>query len=93
MRSEKRVRLLGLLVVCTAAALVAGVGDEPARPPCCFQNPDFAGTCRVQPAQDETCQSILDYLNNPLSQGKSYCESTTLRGGWRQVACEQPKQE
>ena len=45
----------------------------------------------MEPAKDETCASILGYLNNPMSQGKSYCGNTTLRGGWTSVACA-PKQ-
>jgi hypothetical protein len=65
--------------------------QEPAPPKCCFSNPSFAGTCEVEPAKDETCASILGYLNNPMSQGKSYCGNTTLRGGWTSVACEPKK--
>ena len=65
--------------------------QEPHPPKCCYANPGFAGTCEVEPAKDETCASILGYLNNPMSQGKSYCGNTTLRGGWTSVACA-PKQ-
>ena len=46
------------------------------------------GTCEVEPAQDETCATILEYLNNPQSQGKNYCNSTSIRGGWKSVPCE-----
>jgi curli biogenesis system outer membrane secretion channel CsgG len=67
---------------CAAAA-----ADEP-RPACCFQNPRYVGTCQVQPAKDETCASILEYLNNPQSAGKQYCNSTAVRGGWKIVPCE-----
>ena len=56
--------------------------------PCCFQNPQYNGTCQVTPGEDETCGDILAYLNNPNSVGKNYCGNTTIRGGWRQVACE-----
>jgi hypothetical protein len=55
---------------------------------CCFNNPAYSGTCRVEPAGDETCESILLYLNNPMSQGKSYCGGTKVRQGWQQVRCE-----
>jgi hypothetical protein len=73
-----------------------GGGDaKPPRPsPCCFVNPSYAGVCSVQPDKDETCASILAYLNNPGSTGKDYCSNTSLRGGWTQVVCEsepQPK--
>jgi len=46
------------------------------------------GACEVEPAQDETCASILEYLNNLQSQGKNYCNSTNIRGGWKTVPCE-----
>ncbi len=69
---------------CTVAAAVT---DEP-RPPCCFQNPRYVGVCQVEPAKDETCSSILEYLNNPQSAGKPYCNSTAIRGGWKIVPCE-----
>jgi len=55
---------------------------------CCFVNPRFVGTCDVEPSADETCGSILAYLNNPQSQGKTYCGSTSIRGGWKPAACE-----
>ena len=58
-----------------------------ATPHCCFTNTRYVGTCDVEPAADETCASILGYLNNPQSQGKTYCGSTTIRGAWTAVAC------
>jgi hypothetical protein len=61
---------------------------EKERKPCCFKNPGYAGICKVQPAQEETCASILAYLNNPMAEGKSYCGGTTIRGGWTEVPCE-----
>ena len=70
-----------------AAPPQAAPAQEPHPPKCCFANPGFSGTCEVEPAKDETCASILGYLNNPMSQGKSYCGNTTLRGGWTSVAC------
>lgn len=69
----------------------AAPAQEPHPPKCCFANPGFAGTCEVEPAKEETCSSILGYLNNPMSQGKAYCGNTTIRGGWQSVVCE-PKQ-
>ena len=67
-----------------AAAVV--LADAPAH--CCFTNPRYVGTCDVQPSADETCGSILEYLNNPQSQGKAYCGSTSIRGDWKTAACE-----
>ena len=70
-----------------ACAAQAADGKDP-RPHCCFTNTRYVGTCEVEPAKDQTCAAILDYLNNPQSQGKSYCGNTTIRGGWQQVPCE-----
>jgi hypothetical protein len=61
--------------------------QEP-RPGCCFENPRYVGVCEVVPTKDETCASILEYLNNPQSAGKPYCNSTAIRGGWKIVPCE-----
>jgi hypothetical protein len=44
--------------------------------------------CEIQPAKDETCSTILAYLNNPMAQGKNYCGNTQVRSGWKSVACE-----
>jgi hypothetical protein len=80
--------LVGVALLATGAALAAA---RAAAPPaaCCFTNPQFAGVCRVVPEADETCDSILAYLNNPNSTGKSYCDRTNIRGGWVQVGCDQ----
>jgi len=56
---------------------------------CCVANPRHAGICEVTLGQDETCQDVLAYLNNASSVGKTYCGNTTIRGGWKQVACEE----
>lgn len=69
-------------------ACAAQAADKDPRPHCCFTNARYVGTCEIEPAKDETCTTILDYLNNPQSQGKSYCSNTTIRGGWQQVPCE-----
>ena len=69
---------------CAAAAAST---DAP-RPPCCFENPRYVGVCQVQPVKDETCASILEYLNNPQSAGKTYCNNTAIRGGWKTIPCE-----
>lgn len=69
-----------------APALVAGSAE-----PCCLANDRYKETCKVIPGEGETCQSILDYLNNPMSTGKSYCGSTSIRGGWVRVNCKTEK--
>jgi hypothetical protein len=73
---------VGLLLTLGAA------GPDDPRPHCCFTNARYVGTCEVEPDKDETCAAILQYLNNPQSQGKAYCSNTNVRGGWKQVPCE-----
>jgi hypothetical protein len=88
------------LLVAATGALVAlrsldgsPVGDPTAQSTgetiCCFNNPAYSGTCRVEPAKDENCASILAYLNNPMSDGKAYCGGTKVRRGWQEVKCEE----
>jgi hypothetical protein len=58
---------------------------------CCFVNPNYQGVCAVTPAESESCDEILAYLNTPLSVGKTYCENSRIRGGWERVNC--PEEE
>jgi len=74
-------------VFAIAAPVLAAGSDGEAASPCCFTNPRYAGVCEVTPGEGETCSSILAYLNNLNSTGKTYCGSTTVRGGWSQVDC------
>jgi hypothetical protein len=74
------------LFAATAAAAALLLGSA-AKPSCCFTNPQYSGVCAVEPGEGETCATILDYLNNPQSQGKTYCGNTSIRGGWKQVEC------
>ncbi len=77
--------LTGFIALLTGAALLAAAAT--AVPPCCFTNPQYAGVCVVRPGEGESCASILAYLNNPQSQGKSYCGNTSIRAAWKQVDC------
>ena len=54
---------------------------------CCFKHRDYGGVCVVVPGENETCAGILDYLNTPNTTGRTYCNSTRLRGGWEVVSC------
>ena len=100
-RRSNPVAAAALVVVAILGLAAASAGDGSARasvcqaadgsrPDCCYTNPRYTGVCVVQPAEGETCSSILAYLNNPRSQGKSYCGNTEVRGGWKQVACAEP---
>ena len=92
MKSPSRIITAIACILCLGApAAVAGTEDASTavgQAPCCFENPRFSGTCEVTPGEDESCSSILGYLNNPNSVGKTYCGNTKVRGGWTAVSCE-----
>ena len=92
MKSPGRIFAAIACILCLGAlAAVAGTEDASTaigQAPCCFENPRFSGTCQVTPGEDESCSSILGYLNNPNSVGKTYCGNTKVRGGWTQVSCD-----
>lgn len=77
-----RATLLGLVL---GAALLTRPGTVPVD--CTFSNPRYAGKCveQVTPAARETpvqaCRAILDCLNDTRCV-KTYCQATTVRGGW-----------
>jgi hypothetical protein len=81
-----------LCALCISGFVAAAETDETVtatqQEPCCFENSRFSGTCQVTPGPEESCGSILGYLNNPNSVGKSYCGNTKVRGGWSTVSCE-----
>ena len=79
---------LALLAALQPASAAETQGQEKVSP-CCFSNPSYDRICQVDPVGDETCDTILAYLNNPLSTGKTYCDNTKVRGGWIKVDCEQ----
>ncbi len=101
MKDAPRVRLVlaGVVAACLALAVpsaVSAAGDTPQPPKvCCFINERFTGVCRVMLGKGETCGSIEAYLNNPSSSGRTYCDTTNIRGGWIQVDCKtgKPKNE
>ncbi|NIA11273.1 MAG: hypothetical protein GWP10_16505 [Nitrospiraceae bacterium] len=74
----------GVTVTVSSAAQSHGNGGQDV---CCFTNRAYAGVCQVTPTKDETCASILAYLNNPMSSGKPYCRNTEIRGGWKLIDC------
>jgi len=75
-------------LVAASLLLAASTGGTGAPEPCCFTNPRYVGTCEVAPGADETCASIRAYLNNPQSQGRTYCGNTSIRGDWKAASCE-----
>jgi hypothetical protein len=75
-------------IVASAAPPTSPAGEDQERRLCCVANPRFAGICAVELGPDETCQDVLDYLNNASSVGKTYCGGTSVRMGWKQVECQ-----
>lgn len=89
--TARKLTILTLVLWCAAPFAFAGEDETTTavqQSACCFENPRYSGTCEVTPGEDESCGSILSYLNNPNSMGKGYCGNTNIRGGWSQVACE-----
>ncbi len=76
---------LGILFA--AVPLKSQDQTQPKESPCCFAREGYQGVCTVTPAEDETCESILEYLNTPGTVSKSYCGGSKLRGGWEKVGC------
>ena len=97
MKSKKRTWPMVILAAVAAVGAIAasaapaarGSAQDSERRLCCVANPRFAGICAVELAPDETCQDVLDYLNNAASVGRTYCGNTSVRMGWKQVACEE----
>lgn len=85
-----RKRILGCAVLLALAGGGSGVAARAAgpAPACCYTNPQFSGVCSVEPGEGESCATILAYLNDPQSQGKNYCGSTSIRGGWTPRKCD-----
>jgi hypothetical protein len=92
-----RTSAIGLVLLACMVAILLGLAVPMSAPvagsvePCCFANDRYEGACKVIPGEGETCKSILAYLNNPMSTGKSYCGGTSVRGGWIQVDCKTGK--
>ena len=90
-RWSRRTTLVTAVGVVVMVALDAVGATPAAASACCFTNPQFAGGCVVQAGKGETCASIQTYLNDPRSQGKTYCGNTSIKGGWKQVRCTKPR--
>ena len=56
---------------------------------CTFSNPAYSGKCGVSeetpPAvtPQKACEAILACLNDTRCVTKTYCNATTVRGGWK----------
>ncbi len=73
--------ILAMAVASIGAAVVSAAET------CCYANFRFSGPCVVTLAPGETCSSVLAYLNDLTSSGKTYCGSTPIRRGWSHTPC------
>jgi hypothetical protein len=88
MREVSRITC-GVAVTVLTILLLGMAPLEDEKDKCCYTNSQgYQGVCVVTPGEGETCESILAYLNNPQSTGKTYCGNTKVRGGWKKVPCE-----
>lgn len=87
----EKLRMLPVIMVAAALLLCPRLRaeDEGKTTPeeCCYVHPNYQGVCAVAPAEDESCEGILLYLNTPATVGKTYCGNTRIRGGWERVQC------
>ena len=65
---------------------------------CSFSHPSYSGLCKQSEtlAKDttgkETCEGILSCLNDSRCI-KTYCDATTIRGGWKLESVEVTPEE
>ena len=86
---------LGAVILFSATPFLAIEVAHPSAAPskaytvdCTFSNPAYSGLCVVSEevsdvAPEAACQRILSCLNNPRCAAKTYCNATTIRGGWK----------
>lgn len=90
--SLRAILLGGMLMIALVAlsGILKAQTEDPAptaSATCCYTNSAFVGVCKITADADDTCDTILAYLNTPGTVGKSYCGGSKIRGGWKQVDC------
>ena len=89
-------KAVAIALVALAACLVLAAQESQTTPKasdtytaeCAFSNPAYSGFCRVSEKVSRTvrpaaaCQNVLSCLNNSQCI-KTYCNATTIRGGWK----------
>jgi hypothetical protein len=85
--------IIGLAVMILFSGFIAGEQVQSGGKVCCFTNPQYSGVCEITPTKEETCESILKYLNTAGTVGKTYCTNTKIRGGWKLVTCEDEQEQ
>jgi hypothetical protein len=88
---------LALLCIGTGLQAASPAPREASTPPdtytvvCTFTNPAYSGLCSVSEATPRSvpaqaaCRGVLSCLNSDRCVTKTYCNATTVRGGWRLV--------
>ena len=89
-------RFIALVLVAAGAGLSLAESPPQATPKpsetytveCAFSNPAYSGHCGVSEkvpgrlSPGAACQNVLSCLNNSQCT-KTYCNATTIRGGWK----------
>jgi hypothetical protein len=80
--------VLLLTLALTRGRAASGDSQSGATATCTFTNPAYSGACTQSTpiaagsTAAQACQSVLSCLNNVQCE-KTYCNATTVRGGWR----------
>jgi hypothetical protein len=95
MTEEPPLATLGLVGLMLIAPILTS-GRAPAQVECSFEHTAFAGTCVEQATPEDrqtprqACEAILACLNDARCV-RTYCQATTLRGGWTLSAVKAPE--
>jgi len=79
---------LAALVRLSSAGRAEPSADSPKTVTCSFSHPAYSGWCKQNApipkdaTGDQVCQDILRCLNDTQCS-ETYCNATTLRGGWK----------
>jgi len=80
--------LLAASLLALTRLAAARTPDAPKRVTCSFSNPAYSGFCRETAdvpkdgTADAVCADILACLNDTACI-RTYCQATTVRGGWK----------
>lgn len=83
------------VALCVLSGSRTAADAAPRKVTCAFSHPAYSGFCKQTEDVPEgstpaaVCQDILGCLNS-TSCSKTYCNATTLRGGWKIEKVETP---
>ncbi|KAA0251810.1 hypothetical protein FBQ97_13140 [Acidobacteria bacterium ACD] len=97
-------RIACLLLAALALVLPAAAAPQQGSPEketytveCTFTNPSYPGPCAVSEVvprsltPEAACGRVLSCLNDARCVTKTYCNATTVRGGWKLVSAAEAK--